>query len=214
MTKSCHNFHMDPTQNKELGWVQAAAVILGLLFIISGAVLVVTGLLADDAITRVTLWGGAFGAIPLGVAALQRGLGKDWPRHLPRFIEHYVRRFRSSVFACFLAATMLICASDSAASNTLISYGDLALIRDRPGPGLLYIPSSGGIGYCSRKDGRWETRWFGPAIVRNWWPPLENFAAFGSIYAGIEVIGRRGNALVFGYRDDKELQWHDLGGWC
>ncbi|XVV10012.1 hypothetical protein ACQP2X_34920 [Actinoplanes sp. CA-131856] len=120
-----------------------------------------------------------------------------------------VQRFvRTSLSVVLAVGTFLVCAGDTASRTSLGAVVGASLMFEASGPVVVFGRASDGVGYCSRPDQDWKSRWHGPNVSPNW-RRLDDLTAFASSYRGLEVIGRRGDRLFFGYRDG-DLAWYPL----
>ena len=118
-----------------------------------------------------------------------------------------VRRLVRALVSGGVVAGTFLCSGDAAFGTSLGPVTGVVLAVDSTGPVVVFGRASDGVGYCSRPDHEWESRWRGPNIGRDW-HRLDDLTAFSSSYGGLEVVGRRADKLIFGYRDGENVTWH------
>jgi hypothetical protein len=181
--------------------------------------MVVTVVAVAGAVTAVELWGPPFLEVlswalaPVALVVAVGALDPAGTRALIAGVLAAVRRQRRTALCVLLLPVLLIGAGGSAGRPSLNTVTGVVLVFEGRVPNVVFTRAADGVGYCSRTDRTWVTRWRGPSIARDW-PRFDDFTAFTSTYGGLEVFGRRGDRLVFGYRDP-DLRWHavqQIGG--
>jgi hypothetical protein len=179
---------------------------------VAGMALAFIGMLQPGWVNKATVWSLAVALIGAGVAAIhQWRLARG---DVTEILSSSSKARRTGAAVLFLVIGAL-CSADHGPVTTPVVVGDLALFREDGAPTVVFQQYGGGIGYCSRTDDHWWTRWKGPTVAPSW-PVMHDLSVFASVYDGLELLGRQGETLFFGYRDGR-LRWYpprriEIGG--
>jgi hypothetical protein len=183
-------------------------ILFGTIIIAVAVTIIVAGFFQDTWPNRIAMVIGGISILPVAGAALNRAAGSGWSAGLTGIIARPVGRQPRLFKAVATLIAALLCTGSLPAYGESIATGGVAAVRLQGAITLVFTPPGGGMSVCSHKFENWRKQWFG--IVHNAsWKKIDSYAAMSSSYNGIEVLARREQHLVFGWRDDR-LRWHPL----